>query len=296
MPEINPLEVIEECVRECLRTTDRERLAHILSETLSNLQIENSEDDAFHMLSTAIGDTVNKDRKRGAHLLEVWQQVEKQRLQLPEQTPGTTDLFEMIRTTRSMRRLRPDPVPDALIRQILEAGVCAPSGGNMQRWRFLVIRDPEIKQTVGAYYKRAWDEQVGPRYRAGEPPPGTDRERFLRMLDAAEYLAAHIHEAPMWVVPCLEGGTPTRTSGSSIYPAIQNMLLAARALGLGATLTTLYLGFEKEAEAALGLPAGWHSYAILPIGYPLGRFGPVRRVALSDVVFEDRWGQPYRNL
>src|ERR1700752_778821 len=77
---------------------------------------------------------------------------------------------------------------------------------------------------------------------------GTSRGRFERMLDAAEYLAAHIHEAPVWIVPCLEGATPTRTSGSSIYPAVQNMLLAARALGLGATLTTLYLQFEKEAE------------------------------------------------
>jgi nitroreductase len=122
------------------------------------------------------------------------------------------------------------------------------------------------------------------------------RERFLRLLDAAEYLAAHIHEAPVWIVPCLEGGTPTRTSGSSIYPAVQNMLLAARALGLGGTLTTLYLQFEKEAEAALGLPPGVHSYALLPIGYPMGRFGPVRRIALADVVYEDRWGQTCRDL
>jgi nitroreductase len=208
---------------------------------------------------------------------------------------ATTDLFEIIRTTRSMRRLKPDPVPNDLIRKILEAGVCAPSGGNMQRWRFLVIRDASTKQTVGAYYKRAWDEVVAPRYRAGEPAPGTSRERFLRLLDAAEYLAAHIHEAPVWIVPCLEGTMPTRTSGSSIYPAVQNMLLAARALGLGATLTTLYLNFEKEVEAALGLPPDWRSYALLPIGYPMGRFGPVRRIALADVVYEDRWGQPYRD-
>jgi nitroreductase len=85
----------------------------------------------------------------------------------------STDLFEIIRTTRSMRRLKPDPVPGELIRKILEAGVCAPSGGNMQRWRFLVVRDPRIKETVGAFYKRAWDEQVAPRYRAGEPAPNT---------------------------------------------------------------------------------------------------------------------------
>jgi nitroreductase len=214
---------------------------------------------------------------------------------MPDATLNTADLFEIIKTTRSMRRLKPDPVPNELIRKILEAGVCAPSGGNMQRWRFLVIRDRKIKETVGALYKRAWDEQVAPRYRAGEPAPGMSRERFLRLLAAAEYLAAHIHEAALWIIPCLEGGTPTRTSGSSIYPAVQNMLLAARALGLGATLTTLYLQFEKEAEAALGLPPGVHSYALLPIGYPIGRFGPVRRVPLADVVYEDRWGQAYRD-
>src|SRR5712692_815633 len=212
---------------------------------------------------------------------------------MAEAEATTSELFEIIRTTRSMRRLKPDRVPNELIRKILEAGICAPSGGNMQRWRFLVVRDPQVKATVGALYKRAWDEQVAPRYRAGEPAPGTSRDRFLRMLAAAEHLAAHIHEAPVWIVPCLEGAASTRTAGSSIYPAVQNMLLAARALGLGATLTTLYLSFEKEAEAALGLPADWHSYAILPIGYPMGRFGPVRRIALADVVFEDRWGQPY---
>jgi nitroreductase len=125
--------------------------------------------------------------------------------------------------------------------------------------------------------------------------PGTSGERFLRMLDAAQYLADHIHEAPVWIAPCLGGATPTRTSGSSIYPAVQNMLLAARALGLGATLTTLYLNFEKEVEVAFGLPSDVHSYALLPIGYPIGRSGPVRRVPLADVVYEDQWGQPFRD-
>ena len=198
------------------------------------------------------------------------------------------DLFETMRTTRSMRRLKPDPVPESLLTQILEAGTCAANGGNMQSWRFLVIRDPMIKEAVAAYYRRAWHEVVGPRYRSGGPAPGTTPERFAGMLAAAEHLADHLHEAPVWIVPCLTG---PRGSGASIFPAVQNMLLAARALGLGCTLTTLYLIHEMEAEAAMGLPNDVHSYAILPLGYPLGKFGPVRRAPLAEVVWRDRWGQ-----
>ena len=203
------------------------------------------------------------------------------------------DLFEIIRTTRSMRRLKPDPVPDGLIRQILEAGTCAANGGNMQTWRFLVVTDPGVKQTVGALYKKVWDEQAGPRYRAGAPAPGQSKEKFDRMIDAAQHLADHIHEAPVWIVPCGPAGARTRSSGSSVYPAVQNMLLAIRALGLGSTLTTRHLRFEKETEAALGLPPNVHSYAILPIGWPMGKFGPTGRGKLSDFVYLDNWGEPY---
>jgi nitroreductase len=112
------------------------------------------------------------------------------------------------------------------------------------------------------------------------------------------YLTEHFHKAPVWIVACIdESGTqPTRWSGASIYPAVQNMLLAARALGLGSTLTTRVLRHEKEAEAALGLPAGVHFYAILPIGYPMGNFGPARRGNLADFVYQDRWGRPYTAL
>ena len=208
---------------------------------------------------------------------------------------NTGDLFETMHTTRAMRRLKPDPVPDALIRKILEAGVCAPNGGNTQRWRFMVIKDRSIKQQVQIFYRRAFDEVVGPRYLKSAPPPGVTREAYDRQHAAVEYLTDHFHEAPVWIVACLEEGTAaaTRWSGASIYPAVQNMLLAARALGLGATLTTRHLLYEKETEAALGLPPGVHSYAILPIGYPMGKFGPVGRGPLADIVYEDRWGRPY---
>jgi len=204
------------------------------------------------------------------------------------------DLFEIIGTTRSMRRLKPDPVPDALIRQILEAGAAAANGGNTQKWRFLVIKDPAIKQAVQVWYKKAFEEVVGPRYATSAPPPGVTAERYGRQHGAVEYLTEHFHEAPVWIVACLEDGpNPTRGAGASIYPAVQNMLLAIRALGLGSTLTTRHLIHEKEAEAALGLPPGVHSYAILPVGYPMGKFGPVGRGKLSDIVYQDKWGQPY---
>jgi len=202
----------------------------------------------------------------------------------------TFDLFETMRTTRSMRRLKPDPVPEDLIARILEAGTCAASGGNSQNWRFLLIRDPTVKEAAAVWWRKAWSETAGPRYRAGGPPPGMDADKFGRLLDAVDHLAEHIHEAPVWIVPCWAGA---RGSGASIYPAVQNMLLAARALGLGATLTTVYLMHEKEAEAAMGIAEGFHSYAILPIGYPRGKFGPVRRAPLSEVVYDGAWGKPY---
>jgi len=207
----------------------------------------------------------------------------------------STDIFDIIHTTRAMRRLKPDPVPDELIRKILEAGICAANGSNRQTWRFLVLKDQAIKERVQHFYKRAFDEWVSPRYQGSAPPPGSTAEKYTRQHSAVEYLTDHFHEAPVWIVACLDEGdsTPSRGSGASIYPAVQNMLLAARALGLGATLTSRHLRYEEEVEAALGLPKGVHSYAILPIGYPMGRFGPVGRGTLSDFVYEDSWGKPY---
>ncbi|HXQ52747.1 MAG TPA: nitroreductase family protein [Stellaceae bacterium] len=209
-----------------------------------------------------------------------------------------TDLFEIIETTRAMRRLKPDPVPDALIAKILRAGQCAPNGGNAQSWRFLVVKDPAIKKAVQVWYKKAFDEVMGPHYATSAPPAGMDPERYRRQAEAASYLTDHFHEAPVWIVACIDHGKrpPNRQAGASIYPAVQNMLLAARALGLGSTLTARHLLHEKETEAALGLPPGVHSYAILPIGYPMGKFGPVKRGPLAEIVYKDKWGQAYPGL
>jgi len=211
---------------------------------------------------------------------------------------GNNDVFHIMHTMRAMRRLKPDPVPDELIEKILIAGTAAPNGGNSQRWRFLVVKDSEIKRRIQPYYRRAYDEVVVPRHNEAAPPPGPEHAeahaQHARNLAATEYLTDHFHEAPVWIVACLESGkNATRSTPGSIYPAVQNMLLAARALGLGATLTARHLHFEKEVEAILGLPEGMHSYAIIPIGYPMGKFGPTRRAPLSEVVYLDRWGEPW---
>ena len=208
------------------------------------------------------------------------------------------DVFHIMHTMRAMRRLKPDPVPDELIEKILTAGTAAPSGGNSQRWRFLVVKDPEIKRQIQPYYRRAFDEVVVARHHAAAPPPGPEHAeahaQHARNLEATEYLTDHFHEAPVWIVACLNAGkNATRSTPGSIDPAVQNMLLAARAVGLGATLTTRHLHFEKEVEAILGLPEGMHPYAIIPIGYPMGKFGPTRRAPLSEVVYLDRWGEPW---
>ena len=158
-----------------------------------------------------------------------------------------------------MRRLKPDPVPDELIVKILEAGVHAPNGGNNQTWHFVVVKDAAIKKAVQVWYKKAFDEIISPRYASSPPPPGSDAAKYQRQHKAVEYLTDHYHEAPVWIVACLRhsGRDPERMSGASIYPAVQNMLLAAHALGLGASLTTRHMVFAEEADKALQLPEGY---------------------------------------
>jgi nitroreductase len=207
-------------------------------------------------------------------------------------------LFEALHNMRAMRRLRPDPVPDELIKKIIQAGLGAPSGGDVQHWRFIVVKDAEIKKQIQLRYKKALD-QVLPRYQSNPPPPGKTETHKQRMLKAVVYLTEHFHESPVLIVGCLVGDFAAsiglaKMSGASIYPAVQNMLLAARGLGLGATLTTRHLIFEKEVNDILGLPDNAETFAIIPIGYPVGKFGPVSRLPLEDVTFQDKWGQVYK--
>jgi nitroreductase len=206
-------------------------------------------------------------------------------------------LFDIMFSTRAMRRLKPDPVPPELIEQILRAGQAAPNGGNTQRWGFIVVDDPAIKAQVQAYYQRAYDEFVAGYYgdHMNSLPQGAPREKLERQQAAVRHLTRHFHEAPVWIVACVRDGAgkALKGGGGSIYPAVQNMLLAARALGLGSTLTTRHMLFGDEVDAIFGLPEGVSAYAILPIGYPEGKFGPVGRLPLEDFVHRNRWGARY---
>jgi nitroreductase len=206
-------------------------------------------------------------------------------------------LFETLFSLRAMRRLKPDPVPEALIEQILRAGQAAPNATNAQDWGVLVVTDRSVKEKVQAYYQRAYDEIVGKNYvqRLAQMPNGPERDKLSRQVAATEHLTHHFHDVPVWLVACLKVGVQGANpmSGASIYPAVQNMLLAARALGLGSTLTTRHMMYGAEVDAILGLPDGVKSFAILPIGYPEGRFGPVSRGPLDKFAHRERWGRPF---
>ncbi|MBI3827122.1 MAG: nitroreductase family protein [Candidatus Rokubacteria bacterium] len=203
------------------------------------------------------------------------------------------EFFEVVHTQRAIRRLDPDPIPDDVLRQILEAAVCAPSGGNRQGWRFLVIRDATLRRRIGDLYRDAWynDLLKVPYYRdASQAPADSDR---AKVVSSSRHLADHIGEAPVLILACLEteGMSAGLTQGASIYPAVQNILLAARALGLGTTLTTIHRFRDREIKTLLGIPDNVETAALIPLGYPLGKFGRAPRKPLAEVAYLDRWGQ-----
>ena len=214
-------------------------------------------------------------------------------------TMDDCNLFEIIDTTRSMRRLKPDPVPDALIERIVSAGTRAPNGQNTQPWAFLVVRDPGARRFLQERYLAVMERAMG-----DHRPGPDDRSRGARTMRAAWHLAEHLHEAPVLLLVCGERDWPFAVapedrrglappSYGSTYPAVQNILLACRALGLGATLTTLHQMFEAELCERFGIPDTHGVTALIPIGYPLGRFGPVRRRPLHEVTHLDRWGNSW---
>jgi nitroreductase len=156
------------------------------------------------------------------------------------------------------------------------------------------VKDPETKRRVQHCYALAYEQHVKPRYDRIGPAPGMDDAGHRRQVSSVAHLTEHFHEAPVWIVACLDTRErpPNAAAGASIDPAVQNMLLTARALGLDATLTTRHTMHGAEVDEIFGLPPNDHSLAIVPIGHPIGAFGPERRAPLGTVVHGDRWGAP----
>ena len=191
------------------------------------------------------------------------------------------DVFEAIRTTRAMRRLDPDkPVSDEDLWTIIEAATKAPSGGNGQPMRWLVVKDAERRAQLGEIYRKSW-APVAEMYRARTSAEDTTT---TRVLNSADHLGEHMGEAPVLILPASKGGDP-----ASVYPGVQNLFLAARALGLGTTLTTVHKLFEQEVRDVLGIPEDVATYALIPVGYPTGKWGEAQRRPVEEVTYWDGW-------
>jgi nitroreductase len=214
---------------------------------------------------------------------------------MPEPTVAEPNFFEVIGSQRAMRRLKPDPVPEEYIKKIIWSATRAPSGGNRQPWRFLVVTDAAKRRRLQEIYSEGWERYTksgygGAAQRTLPPEQAASNERVLK---SSQYLADHLHEVPVIIIPCVFGGQAVNAgiaSGSSIYPAIQNLMLAARALGLGTALTTIHRWNEKAVRELLGIPETVDTAALIPVGWPKGKFGAGLRQPVEDVTYWETWG------
>ena len=204
--------------------------------------------------------------------------------------------LEALHSTPSRRYLAPDPIPTDVLWAILDAAIRGPSGGNAQHWGWVVVTDQAVKQRVAGWYRENWQAAYGQhrdRILAGEAgPSGMSPRGFL----GAEHLAQHLEEAPVWVFPVLRNAADATSPrvGSSIYGAVQQLCLAARAYGIGTSLTTLYGGHEDELRELLGLPPDALTMALIPLGYPAqGRWAEPKRRPVEEVVHWNRWGETH---
>jgi nitroreductase len=209
-------------------------------------------------------------------------------------------VHDAIFTTRAMRRLKPDPVPVADLEYVVEAATMAPSAGNFQFWGFVVVTDPEVRRRIGRAHREAGRAYIRDGMLTQPNLPNDVRRVYTRSMHTVE----HLGDAPAIIVPCLVIPVPDDTDQASgifgsIYPAIQNLILAARSRGLGTTLVTLASSFSPihpkdtdPIDEILGLPGGVSAVALIPIGYPEGCWGRPRRRPAAEVTYWDRWSPP----
>lgn len=213
----------------------------------------------------------------------------------------TETFHDIISTTRSIRRIAPDPIDDAVLQRVLQAAVWAPSGGNRQPWRMIAVKDRVLKARLGEIYSTEWATYVARNMElvAGQPEHIVEATR--KGLAVGTTLAETLADVPVVVIFVFDPSQvlPTDTGlgrvsvvgGASLYPAVQNLLLAARAEGLGGVLTTLIAPREADVKDLLGIPDAWGVYAMVPLGRPRGSHGPLRRAPLTTMVKWDRWSE-----
>ncbi len=200
-------------------------------------------------------------------------------------------LFETLYTSRALRRFRPDPVPEEVIFQLIDAAIRAPTGHNRQDWRFVIVTDERSKQKMQEWSERAWDLAFGrdyPTLGSIDALPRTQRLSIRSVYDMAHNLAA----TPLIVVVTGLRGLHSNPGGSH-FPAVQNMLLAARALGLGGSIFNLPMVGGDELYELLNIPGSNEIYCCVPIGYPTDRPGPVARKPVKKVAYLERFGEPW---
>jgi len=203
-------------------------------------------------------------------------------------------LFDAMYHCRAMRKIDTKPVPEALLVKLIDAANQAPSGSNMQSGRWLVVRDPVVKQQLADLNRVGVDAYIGPMIEKPGSLPHHDQEKRLRMMKSVIWQMEHLHEIPALIIACMDFGVKVDEAtmargGGSIWPGIQNLLLAARALGLGAAPTTLALNDRAAVAKVLNLPESMGAYCLIPVGYPLGKFGPVSRKPVSEIMRFDTW-------
>lgn len=203
------------------------------------------------------------------------------------------DVIEALHSTPSRRYLKSDPIPDDILRAILDAAIRGPTPGNAQNWGWVVVTDAVAKRQIAEWYREGWQRAYGSRREAilaaGPDAGGLGRRNFL----SAEHLAVHLEEAPVWVIPVLGGAAKSQNprAGSAVYGAVQHLILAARAFGIGATLTSLYAGHEDDVKRLLGIPDDSLTMALIPLGYPAqGRWAEPKRRGIDEVVHWEQWG------
>ena len=214
---------------------------------------------------------------------------------MPSEDPQSLTVLQALHSTPSRRYLSTEPISDEIVRALLDAAIRGPSGGNTQRWAWIVVRDPRVKAQIAEWYREGWNQNYGSRRAQFEDAGAADGAMSLASFRAGDHLASHIEEAPVWIFPVLLGAAKSANPrlGASIYGAVQQLMLAARAHGIGSTLTTLYMGHEAEVRDLLGLPEDALTMALIPLGYPSrGRWSEPKRRPLDEVVFQERFPTP----